>query len=87
MSSKIIHLVDDESIIHDIFRRIFKEPEYTLIVSENKSQAKTNHSGTVDIVIMDLLIPGTSGIEIFQEIKKSDPEVKVIFLTAYGTIE
>lgn len=87
MSSKTIHLVDDESIIHDIFRRIFKEPEYNLIVSENKSQAKSNHSSAVDIVIMDLLIPGTSGIEIFQEIKKSDPEVKVIFLTAYGTIE
>jgi DNA-binding NtrC family response regulator len=83
----MIHLVDDESIIHDIFKRIFKEPQYTLIISENKSQAKSNHSPDVDVVIMDLMIPGTSGIEIFKELKKDDPDIKVIFLTAFGTIE
>ncbi len=87
MSKKIIHLVDDERIIHDIFRRIFKEAEYRLIISENKSQAKANHFPDVDVVIMDLMIPGTSGIEIFKELVKHDPDVNVIFLTAFGTIE
>jgi len=87
MKKKIIHLVDDESIIHDIFKRIFKENEYRLIISENKSQAKANHFPDVDVVIMDLMIPGTSGIEIFKELKKDDPDIKVIFLTAFGTIE
>lgn len=87
MSARIIHLVDDENIIHDIFRRIFREPEYQLIVSENKSQAKSNHHPGVDVVIMDLMIPGTSGIEIFTMLKKDDPDIRCIFLTAYGTIE
>ena len=87
MSQKLIHLVDDESIIHDIFKRIFKEPEYGLIISENRSQAKANHHQDVDVVIMDLMIPGTSGIEIFKTLKKDDPDIKVIFLTAFGTIE
>lgn len=87
MKPKLIHLVDDESIIHDIFKRIFKEPQYSLIISENKSQAKSNHSPDVEVVIMDLMIPGTSGIEIFKELKKDDPEIKAIFLTAFGTIE
>lgn len=87
MNPKIIHLVDDESIIHDIFKRIFKEPEYKLIISENKSQARANHHEEVDAVVMDLMIPGTSGIEIFKALKKDDPDIKAIFLTAYGTIE
>lgn len=87
MSAKIIHLVDDENIIHDIFKRIFREPEYQLIISENKSQAKANHHPEVDVVIMDLMIPGTSGIEIFTMLKKDDPDIRCIFLTAYGTIE
>ena len=87
MRKKIIHLVDDESIIHDIFKRIFKENEYRLIISENKGQAKANHFPDVDVVIMDLMIPGTNGIEIFKELKKDDPDIKVIFLTAFGTIE
>jgi DNA-binding NtrC family response regulator len=87
MRRKIIHLVDDESIIHDIFRRIFQEPEYELRISENKSQAKSNHDADVDVVIMDQMIPGSSGIEIFKELKNDDPQIKVIFLTAFGTIE
>lgn len=85
--SKIIHLVDDESIIHDIFKRIFKKPEYELVISENMSQARSNHHPGVDVVIMDLMIPGTSGIEIFKALKVDDPDIKTIFLTAYGTIE
>jgi DNA-binding NtrC family response regulator len=87
MKRKIIHLVDDESIIHDIFRKIFTDGEYQLRISENKSQAKTNHSPDVDVVIMDQMIPGSSGMEIFKELKKDDPEIKAIFLTAFGTIE
>lgn len=87
MIEKTIHLIDDESIIHDIFRRIFKGDEYKLIISENMSQALTNHHPGVDVVIMDLMIPGTSGIEIFKQLAKSDPSIRVIFLTAYGTIE
>lgn len=47
MKKKIIHLVDDESIIHDIFKRIFKDNQYKMIISENKSQAKTNHFSDV----------------------------------------
>lgn len=87
MKRKTIHLVDDESIIHDIFNKIFHEPEYELYISENKSQAKTNHSANMDVVIMDQMIPGSSGLEIFKELKKDDPEIKAIFLTAFGTIE
>jgi two-component system response regulator PilR (NtrC family) len=87
MRKKIVHLVDDEIVIHDIFKRIFQEPEYELRISENKAQAKSNHSGDVDVVIMDQMIPGSSGLEIFKELKKDDPQVRVIFLTAFGTIE
>jgi len=87
MKKKIIHLVDDEIVIHDIFKRIFLEPEYELRISENKPQAKSRHSSDVDVVIMDQMIPGSSGLEIFKELKQDDPQVRVIFLTAFGTIE
>ena len=63
------------------------EPEYELLISENKPQAKAHHSPDVDVVIMDQMIPGSSGLEIFKELKADDPQVRVIFLTAFGTIE
>ncbi len=83
----ILHLIDDEKIIHDIFRRIFKNDPIQIIISENMSQALNQHNDQVDVVILDLMIPGTSGLEIFKGLKKIDPEIQVIFLTAYGTIE
>lgn len=87
MRKKKIHLIDDESIIHDIFKRIFKDDEYELTISENKSQALLNHTCNVDVTIIDLMIPGTSGLEIFKELRKIDKDINAIFLTAFGTIE
>ncbi len=87
MSRKKIHLIDDESIIHDIFKRILDSAEYNIIISENKSQALANHSPDIDVTIIDLMIPGTSGLEIFEKLKEMDPEIDAVFLTAFGTIE
>ncbi len=87
MSRKTIHLIDDESIIHDIFNRILDKSEYNIIISENKPQALENHSEDVDVAIIDLMIPGTSGLEIFASLKETDPSINAIFLTAFGTIE
>lgn len=83
----ILHLIDDEKIIHDIFKRIFKNDPVQLIISENHSQALSQHSDQVDVVVLDLMIPGSSGLEIFKDLKKIDDKIQVIFLTAYGTIE
>ncbi|MCK5220858.1 MAG: sigma-54-dependent Fis family transcriptional regulator, partial [Candidatus Aminicenantes bacterium] len=87
MSRKTIHLIDDESIIHDIFNRILDKSEYKIIISENKPQAIENHALDVDVAIIDLMIPGTSGLEIFASLKEIDPSINAIFLTAFGTIE
>jgi len=87
MSKKIIHLIDDESIIHDIFERILDKSEYRIIISENRPQALENHSEDVEVTIIDLMIPGTSGLEIFGDLKKVDPSINAMFLTAFGTIE
>jgi len=87
MKKNVVHLIDDESIIHDIFKRILDKAEYQLIISENRSQAMENHSEHVDVTIIDLMIPGTSGLEIFGDLKEVDPSINAIFLTAFGTIE
>ena len=54
MRKKVIHLIDDESIIHDIFQRILDKSEYKIMISENRSQAMENHSPDVDVTIIDL---------------------------------
>jgi DNA-binding NtrC family response regulator len=41
----------------------------------------------IDIVILDILMPGMSGIDTLKEIKKRFPIVEVIMLTGHGTIQ
>lgn len=86
--SFLIHVVDDEPIIHDILRRIFKDEEYTLEFSTNYEEAVEKHKRRrFDLVLLDLMIPGTSGLKILRELRKSDEDVKVIIMTAYATLE
>lgn len=42
---------------------------------------------SLDIVALDVLMPGMDGIETLQEIKKTKPELQVIMLTGHGTVE
>ncbi len=84
----LIHVIDDEPIIHDILKRIFEEDKFTLEFSTNMEEAVEKHKKKrYDLVLLDLMIPGSSGIQILKEIKKTDSNIKVIIITAYGTLE
>ncbi len=41
----------------------------------------------IDVVVLDVLMPGMDGIETLQEIKKIKPEQPVVMLTGHGTVE
>lgn len=87
MSYKI-HIIDDEPIIHDIILRVLKDKDYVLEFSTNIEESLEKHKKQhFDLVLLDLMIPGTSGIQIFKELKRIDSDVKVIIMTAYGTLE
>jgi two-component system response regulator PilR (NtrC family) len=84
----LIHVVDDEPIIHDILKRIFEDDKFILEFSTNLEEAIEKHKKKkYDLVLLDLMIPGSSGIQILKEIKKTTPNIKVIIITAYGTLE
>lgn len=42
---------------------------------------------TIDVVILDVKMPGMDGIETLKEIKKEHPEIEVILMTGHGSIE
>jgi DNA-binding NtrC family response regulator len=45
------------------------------------------HRETVDAIVTDLKMPGKDGLEFFQYVSKTLPDIPVIFLTAYGTVD
>jgi DNA-binding NtrC family response regulator len=80
-----ILVVDDESGIRDSIRMILK-PNYDVYTAANGSEAlQCIQKDKIDIVTLDLRMPGLSGIEVLKEIKKSNADIEVIVVSAYGT--
>ncbi len=89
MSSKgIIHVIDDEPIIHDVLAQLLTSEGYEVEISASGEEALEKFpSQSFDVILLDLLMPGMDGIEVLRRIKKVDPLAAVIIITAYGSVE
>lgn len=81
-------LVDDEKDFVEILCLRLKENGETVIAAYNGSEClKTLEKKEIDVIILDVKMPGMDGIETLKEIKKNYPLVEVIMLTGHGTIQ
>ncbi len=77
-----ILIVDDELGPRESLRMILK-PLYEIYTAANGQEAlKCIRANKVDVVTLDLTMPGMSGLEVLQSIKKSKANVEVIIVTA-----
>ncbi|MGQ9801474.1 MAG: sigma-54-dependent transcriptional regulator [Candidatus Saccharicenans sp.] len=87
-SNALIHLIDDEPIIHDVLGQILEAEGYSVEISASGEEAlKKFEEQKFDLILLDLLMPGMDGLEVLKQIKKIDPEALVIIITAYASVE
>jgi two-component system cell cycle sensor histidine kinase/response regulator CckA len=85
--SKTVLLVDDEETIIDIARQIMEEMGYTALVvrsAKESIQIYRNHKDAMYIVVLDMVMPEMSGGETYDQIKRINPNVKVLLLSGYS---
>jgi DNA-binding NtrC family response regulator len=81
-------LVDDEPNALKVLGAIMTDAGFDVITSFNGEKAKEIVSRQdVGVLITDLKMPGTDGMQLFEYVSQCHPEIPVIFLTAYGTVE
>ena len=81
-----ILIVDDEFGPRESLRMIF-QPFYEVFTAESGQEAIHFLSqNKVDLVTLDLNMPGLSGFDVLREIKKLQPGIEVIIVTAYGSM-
>ncbi|EMS80696.1 response regulator [Desulfotignum phosphitoxidans] len=86
-TSKIM-LVDDEKDFVEMLSLRLKENEENVIAAYNGQEClDTLEKIQVDVIILDVKMPGMDGIETLKQIKKRHPLVEVILLTGHGTIQ
>jgi len=83
-----ILIVDDELIVRESLGNWLKEEGYSVNTSDNGNDAleKIKARGC-DLVIADVKMPGMDGIELLDRCKKLDPDLQVLVMTAYASID
>ncbi|WP_231598507.1 sigma-54-dependent transcriptional regulator [Crateriforma conspicua] len=81
-------VIDDEAPILKAFERAFSSDTTTVLTAKNAADGEAVFiDAKPDVVVIDLSLPDTSGLECFKRLREIDPRVPVIFITGHGTVE
>ncbi len=81
-------IVDDERTIRDGCREVAQSLGFTTYVAENTEHAlRVIESASIDVLLLDLRLPGSSGLEILRDVKRRRPETVVVVITGYATVQ
>jgi PAS domain S-box-containing protein len=83
---KTILIVEDDITSQEFIKEILKPTAADMIFSESGEEAlkKVMESNHIDLILMDIRLPGASGIEITRKIREKDKEITVIAQTAHA---
>ena len=84
MEKKKILVVDDEAEILKFMKEMFEPRNYSLICVANGNDALklVNVDSSIDLMLLDLNLPGVSGVEVLKIARQTAPRLKVVVLTA-----
>ncbi|MFC3415282.1 response regulator transcription factor [Algoriphagus hitonicola] len=83
-----ILVVEDESGISSFLKQGLEEENYAVDVTDNgKSGLELALSGEYDLLLLDWMLPGISGIELTRQFRMNFPDTPIIFLTAKDTVD
>ncbi len=81
-------VVDDERSNVESLEKIFtREGMRVLVAYDAKRALEELRSHKVDVVLTDLMMPGTTGLELLPAVKQVAPDVEVVLMTAFGSVE
>ncbi|MCD4848010.1 MAG: response regulator [Candidatus Aegiribacteria sp.] len=82
-----ILIVDDDSMVRKMLVKFFQKEGYgTLEASDGKSALKIYRDEIIDVVITDIVMPDMEGIETIRELRKINPDVKIIAFSGGGSL-
>ena len=81
-------IVDDELSVRDSLGKWFREEDYDVGTAENAQEALTRLAeGKWDLALVDIKMRGTDGIELQRRMHEIDPDMLVIIMTGYASVE
>lgn len=83
-----ILVIDDEKVVRDGCKRVLTGKDYSVEVAEDGQEGLDLLAAeSIDMVLLDLKMPGLSGEEVLEKVNVTYPEIPVIVITGHGTID
>jgi len=83
-----ILIVDDEEVLRDVLDAVLRREGFDIVAAASGEEAlNVLDSDEVDLVILDVMLPGISGIDTLRAIRIANPNLPVIVITAFSSID
>jgi two-component system response regulator HydG len=81
-------IVDDERAIRDGCREVAQQIGFCTFIADSAEHAlKVLSKTAIDVVLLDLRMPGQSGLDVLREVKRRRPDTVVVVITGYATVQ
>ena len=81
-------IVDDELAIRSACREVAEEMGFKIFLAESASAARRHlEANTIDVVLLDIKLPGPDGLALLLKIKEQQAETEVIMITGHATVD
>ena len=82
-----ILIVDDELGVRESLKMILKDKYNLFIQSEGEEALDSVRKNRIDVALLDIKMPEMNGIELLKKIKEIDPDIQVVIVTGYATLD
>jgi DNA-binding NtrC family response regulator len=88
MNTASVLVIDDEEIIREALEALLSVEGFTVVTADTAARGMERLADrTVDVVLLDLMLPDRNGLEVLEDIRRLDADLPVVMITAFGTIE
>ncbi|MFO7901002.1 MAG: CHASE domain-containing protein [Planctomycetota bacterium] len=84
--TETVLLVEDQGAVLEIARRTLEGRGYHIVTAGSAEEAETvfaQHPGPIDLLLTDVVLPGRSGRELYERLKRRQPDLSVLFMSGY----
>ncbi len=85
--TETILLVEDDASVQRVVGRLLRKLGYTVLIAGDGVEGVSlfdERSKEIDLVITDIVMPGQTGIEMAQDLRKRRPDLKILFISGYA---
>ena len=83
-----ILVVDDDRALLDLLGRVFRKLGFRVALADNGREAIDLVEKTApDVALLDICMPGMDGIRVLKEVKMQDPDIEVVMVTGYASLD